>query len=76
MHVHLTDHGFDVYTFPLGAAGATSFHDPLEGTEMRVLKLIRNAHRQTSSRLPLAKKHAYSGGQGWPGIFIGGEVGM
>ena len=25
--------GFDVYTFPLGAAGARSFHDPLEGTE-------------------------------------------
>src|SRR5260370_14712243 len=25
--------GFDVYTFPLGAAGALSFHDPLEGTE-------------------------------------------
>jgi hypothetical protein len=25
--------GFDVYTFPPGAAGAKSFHDPLEGTE-------------------------------------------
>ncbi len=25
--------GFDVYTFPPGAAGAMSFHDPLEGTE-------------------------------------------
>jgi hypothetical protein len=25
--------GFSVYTFPQGAAGALSFHDPLEGTE-------------------------------------------
>ncbi len=25
--------GFGRYTFPLGAAGAISFHDPLEGTE-------------------------------------------
>ena len=39
VHLHLTDHGFDVYPFPPGAAGATSFHDPLEGTEMRALKL-------------------------------------
>src|SRR5207248_11190360 len=31
---------FGVYTFPPGAPGAMSFHDPLEGTEMRVLKLI------------------------------------
>jgi hypothetical protein len=26
--------GFDVYTFPPGAAGAMSFHDPFEGTEI------------------------------------------
>ncbi len=26
--------GFDVYTFPPWAAGAMSFHDPLEGTEI------------------------------------------
>src|SRR3989442_13134223 len=32
--------GFGVYPFPQGAPGAMSFHDPLEGTEMRVLKLI------------------------------------
>jgi hypothetical protein len=25
--------GFGVYTFPAGAAGAMTFHDPLEGTE-------------------------------------------
>ena len=25
--------GFGVSTFPQGAAGANSFHDPLEGTE-------------------------------------------
>src|SRR2546421_6220498 len=28
--------GFGVYTCPLGAAGAMSFHDPLEGTETRI----------------------------------------
>jgi hypothetical protein len=27
--------GFDVSTFPPGAAGALSFHDPLEGTETK-----------------------------------------
>ena len=27
--------GFDVYTFPRGAAGAMSLLDPLEGTETR-----------------------------------------
>ena len=26
--------GFGVYTFPPGVAGALSFHDPLEGTEI------------------------------------------
>ena len=40
MHLHLTFLRFSVYTFLQGAAGAMSFHDPLEGTEMRVLKLI------------------------------------
>ena len=30
--------GFDVYTFSRGAAGAMSFHDPLEGTEIRALQ--------------------------------------
>ena len=29
--------GFDVYTPPPGAAGALSFHDPLEGTETKVV---------------------------------------
>ena len=28
--------GFGVYTFPQGAAGAMSFHDPLEGTEITI----------------------------------------
>jgi hypothetical protein len=27
--------GFGVYTFPQGAAGAMSFHDSLEGTEIK-----------------------------------------
>src|SRR5213082_2313570 len=30
---------FGMYTFPPGAPGAVSFHDPLEGAEIRVLKL-------------------------------------
>jgi hypothetical protein len=30
--------GFGVYSFPLGAAGALSFHDPFEGTEIKVEK--------------------------------------
>jgi hypothetical protein len=29
--------GFDLYTCPQEAAGAVSFHDPLEGTETSVL---------------------------------------
>ena len=32
--------GFGVYPFPPGAAGAMSFHDPLEGTETRLLLLL------------------------------------
>ncbi len=28
--------GFGVYPFPQGAAGAMSFHDPLEGTETSI----------------------------------------
>jgi hypothetical protein len=28
--------GFGMYTFPPGAAGALSFHDPLEGTETKL----------------------------------------
>ena len=31
--------GFGLYTFPLGAAGAVSFLDPLEGTEISFLEL-------------------------------------
>ena len=34
MHLHLTFLRFSVYTFLQGAAGAMSFHDPLEGTEI------------------------------------------
>jgi hypothetical protein len=34
MHLHLTFSGVGVYTFPQGTAGAMSFHDPLEGTEI------------------------------------------
>ena len=40
MHLHLAFLGFGMYAFPQGAVGAMSFHDPLEGTEMKVLKLI------------------------------------
>jgi len=29
--------GFGVYTFPAGEAGAMSFHDPLEGTEIKLV---------------------------------------
>ncbi len=32
----LDKQGFGVYTFPAGAAGAMSFHDPFEGTEMPI----------------------------------------
>jgi hypothetical protein len=36
MHLHLTFLRFSVYTFLQGAAGAMSFHDPLEGTEINI----------------------------------------
>ena len=32
-HLRLAFSGFDMYTSPQGAAGALSYHDPLEGTE-------------------------------------------
>src|SRR5256712_9206392 len=34
--------GFGVYIFPQGAAGAMSFHDPLEGTEISLKPGIDN----------------------------------
>src|SRR5712692_204255 len=36
--------GFGVYTFPPGAAGAMSFHDPLEGTETSLSFTCRQIH--------------------------------
>jgi hypothetical protein len=32
--------GFGMYTCPLGAAGAMSFYDPLEGTEIKPSHLL------------------------------------
>ena len=39
--------GFGVYTFPPGAAGARSFHDPLEGTETRTEVINRDRSLKT-----------------------------
>ena len=38
--------GCDVYTFPPGATGAISFHDPFEGTEILIL-MFRKEHCDT-----------------------------
>jgi hypothetical protein len=50
--------GFGVYTFPPGAAGAMSFHDPLEGTETSVSEDKQEVIMLPSAKLELIVKLA------------------
>jgi hypothetical protein len=52
--------GFDVYTFPLGAAGARSFHGPLKGTEIRVLDKSSTATDAGTDSSACSRLHSWS----------------
>ncbi len=68
--------GFGVYTFPAGAAGAMSFHDPLEDTEIEY-RFIFYRRQRTAAPLHLSgvgylspRQGALPGGGAFTGRFF------